>query len=119
MIAFATVRALEADRLISGAQARMPFSTFRIGIGTPMRPVEQTRMSSALILNQRFAKLDGFKPSSFERDRFEFESERAANTAICSASRIPCAAVAAFAFPEFTTIARAKFLAATFRLTWT
>src|ERR1700736_183896 len=96
MIAVATWRAFGFDLASNGAHRRIPRSTFFIGIGTPIRPVEHTRTWF------------GFNESAFAVIR-----------AIVSASRIPCAPVAAFAFPEFTTIARAKSLAATFRLTLT
>ena len=50
MIASATCRAFVVDLASSGAHSRIPRSTFFIGIGTPIRPVEQTSTSSALIL---------------------------------------------------------------------
>jgi hypothetical protein len=49
MIASATFLALGADLASNGAQARIPRSTFFIGIGTPIRPVEQTSTSFAVI----------------------------------------------------------------------
>jgi len=50
MIASATCRAVDVDLAIRGAHARMPRSTFFIGIDTPIRPVEQTRTSFSEIL---------------------------------------------------------------------
>src|SRR5262249_49895547 len=96
MIASATFRALDVDLAMRGAHARIPRSTFFIGIGTPIRPVEQTATSFLLT-----------------------ESEFAVISAIRRASFIPCSPVAAFALPEFPTIARAEFLAAHRRLTLT
>src|SRR5260370_12580914 len=61
MIASATCRAFDADLAIRGAHARIPRSIFFIGIDTPIRPVEQTRASSAEI---RAGKLDCLKQSS-------------------------------------------------------
>src|SRR3954469_13783329 len=45
MIATAASAALRSERASNGAQDRIPRSTFFIGIGTPIRPVEQTRTS--------------------------------------------------------------------------
>src|SRR5437588_8862827 len=86
MIASATFLALNVDLAMRGAHARMPRSTFCIGIATPIRPVEQTRTS------------------------FSFSDKvLAASCVILQAALIPCAPVQAFAFPELTTIARANF----------
>jgi hypothetical protein len=79
----------------------MPRSTFFIGIGTPIRPVEHTRTLFGLILLERQLQTS------------------ATVAAIRFASRIPCFPVQAFAFPEFTTIARARLRAAQVALTFT
>src|SRR5437764_7449657 len=108
MIASATRLAFELDRTSFGAQARIPRTTFSIGIGTPIRPVEQTRTLAA----DGVLKLDRYFRSSFER-------ASAVIRVIAFASRIPCAPVAAFALPEVTTIARANFSAERCRLIFT
>jgi hypothetical protein len=95
----------------------MPRSMFFIGIATPIRPVEQTRTASAVILFERPTKLGGLKPSSFSAN-WEVR-EDAASCVIRSASVIPCGPVHAFAFPEFTTIARPDFFVARWRLIFT
>jgi hypothetical protein len=96
MIASAAWRALERDPDNRPAAAAIPRFTFAIGIGTPMRPVEQTSTSRASM--PRLC---------------------AVISAIFSASAIPRAPVQALAFPELTTIARADFLAAFRALTFT
>src|SRR5438309_9337951 len=96
MIASATCRAFDVDLAMRDAHARMPRSMFFIGIATPIRPVEQTRTSFSLI-----------------------DKAFAANWIMLRASLIPRGPVAAFAFPEFTTIPRAKSFAAALRLTFT
>src|SRR6266404_6663786 len=112
MIASATCRAFDVDLAIRGAHARMPRSIFFIGIGTPIRPVEQTRMSCALIFLGSSVKLDRLKRSSLS-------SADAVNRIIVWASRSPWRPVQALAFPEFTTIARASSLRACCRLIFT
>ncbi|MEY2550923.1 MAG: hypothetical protein QOG12_1067 [Verrucomicrobiota bacterium] len=74
----------------------MPRFTLAIGIGTPIRPVEQTRISLA------------------ETPRFS-----AVICVINFASANPRAPVQALAFPELTTIPRAEFRFACFALTFT
>src|SRR2546430_9591265 len=89
MMASAAWRAFVGDLASNGAHARTPRSTFFIGISTPIRPVEQTSTSPSL--NFRAA---------------------AAVSVIRFSSAIPLRPVHAFAFPEFTPIARAKYFAA-------
>src|SRR5438128_10261120 len=96
MIASATCRALDVDLAMRDAHARMPRLTFFIGIATPIRPVEQTRTSFSLI-----------------------DKAFAASWIMLRASLIPRGPVAEFAFPQFTTIPRAKAFAAAFRLAFT
>src|SRR2546423_5388864 len=96
MIASAARRALDGDADKRRAAAAMPRFTFGIGIGTPMRPVEQTRTSRAS------------RPRTC-----------AVSSVIVFASAIPSAPVQALAFPEFTTTARANFLAEFRALTFT
>ena len=96
MIASATSRARDVPLESNCDALTIPRFTFAIGIGMPIRPVEQTRTS--------FAET----PSCF-----------AAISVISSASASPRAPVQAFALPEFTTMARARFPAARRALTFT
>ena len=95
-MASAAARAAAPLRVNCCEAAEIPRFTFVIGIGTPIRPVEQTRTSRAEM------------PRLF-----------AVICVISLASATPRLPVQAFAFPELTTMARARFPAACFALTFT
>ena len=82
MIASANSPRICACRRKGSDAASIPFATFAIGKGTPIRPVDATKTSS------------GLNPSA-----------AAASSVIRAASFIPCSPVQALALPELTTTA--------------